>query len=1365
MERKNRPKCSVIKGFVFGIKRAFGVFVLISVLYFFCFSLASAQNNLHFEHLNSNNGLSNNSVLSIVQDSSGFIWIGTRFGLNRYDTRNIKTFLHEEGRSGISANDYLNAMLVDHKGQLWVGTASGLNRYRADLETFEVYDQKQKGRRHLSDNSVLSLAEDPAGNLWVGTKSGINVLSKRDTLPCVGLENRTIYALKSALNGGIWASTDKGLFRLQINGRQIDALFFLDLSTSLGLDGGESHIAAILEEPYGKLWLGTDKTGLFLYDMVNKSLKHFNDKNDHYPDLGYNVRKIVRDHTGKLWIGTLKGLITYDNQSRRFRHYTHDPADPSSLSHNSIYEIFEDTFGSIWIGTYYGGVDLAYPKFTNFETYGYHPDGTALNSSIIGAIGEDAEGNLWIGTEEGGLNYFNRKTGRFQYFGAQSSNGRGLNSNLIKSLFIDGQGKVWVGTYQGGLNYYDPDTRNFRYYTYDERDSSSIRSNYVCALLEDSQQRFWVGTGRGLLLFDRKKGRFSGFSDNQYCAEGHGLEGNIVCIREDQEQTLWVAAGGGAYFLRKGSRSFQSVFPTEKDINFVVKDKKGRVWIGAYYDGLWQYDEDSRKLQAYHIKDGLASENVLGLLQDDEGLLWLSTAKGLCSFDPDNKYFRTYTTSDGLPSNDFNYNSFFRDSQGKLFFGSYNGLVSFNPKQIKQNAYQPALQIVGLKLFNQEVEIGGQDGLLSKSLMESELIAFTHDQNVFSIEFAVLNYIKPEKNHYAFMLEGFDKEWNYVQLPTATYTNLPPGDYTFKAKGTNNDGFWSTPRSIRIRVLPPFWKTWWAYLVYAVVIAAVFFVFLRFLVMRALLRREHEVNQMKLNFFTNVSHEIRTPLTLITAPLERLVHQTMKGSFFQEELLGIKNNADRLLRLINELMDFRKAESGFMKLHISEQDVITFVRAVYLSFEEVAVSKKIKYRLQSPTGSVPLFFDRIQFEKVLFNLLANAFKFTPERGEIIIHIEDRENDVLIRVSDTGPGIGMEEQKKLFTNFYQVQRPDRHHIGSGVGLALSKNIMDLHGGNIVLDGTDEYGLGAGYTTFMVGLRKGKSHFDKHKVVFDEAKGEQAMGFYYPDSFDDQLTNDNKKGNKNYTLLIVEDNEELRKFIARTLSDDFNILEAINGEDAFKVAIQDLPDLVISDVMMPVMDGLTLCRYLKTDERTSHIPVILLTARAAYEQHVNGLKTGADLYMVKPFGAELLRLNALNLIVIRQALREKYAQMVKLEPTDQPIDNVDKVFLDKLIRILEDKMENSDFDVPALADQIGMSQPVLYKKVRALTNLTVNEFIKSIRLKRAAQLFNQGQMSIAEVAYTVGFNDRKYFSKEFKKQFGKTPTDYLQEASSC
>jgi len=1319
---------------------------------------AIAQNQLKFDRLSSDDGLSNSSVLSIVQDSSGFIWIGTRHGLNRYDTRTIKTFNQSALTGSLSSSDYLNAMLVDSKGILWVGTSSGLNRYNGQQEVFIKYGDDVQGDRKISNNTILSLLEDNQHNIWVGTSNGINILQVNGQIKSAW-RDKNFFALAGAAKGKIWASTNDGLRRISYDGKHLTIELFEQLNKRLEIKEKNIKIAAILEEGNGDIWIGTDKNGLFQFNTSKHTLKHFETNSSKGSIRSDNIRKIIRDRTGNLWIGTLGGLAIYDPETDHFTNFQNNPHDPNSLSHNSIYEVFQDKYGSIWIGTYYGGVSIVHPNHTNFNIYQYDTAAAGLSSNIIGALTEDSKGNLWIATEGGGLNYYDRSTGLFKHFYFNPDNPNSINSDLIKSIFLDKEGNLWAGTFQGGLNKYNPNTGHFAHYTHNQSDSTTISSNYVCAILEDSQQRFWVGTGNGLNLFDRAKGTFIRYS-KEYDAERNGAAQNITGLFEDKNQTIWVATGGGAYFLTKDSHTFKAVFPQGKDVNFITKDSKEQVWMGTYYDGLWSYDQTTKQIKSYTTTDGLPSDNVLGLLQDNKGIFWVSTSKGLCRFDPDSLIFRNYTRSDGLPSNDFNYNSFFRDRKGRLMFGTYNGLVSFMPTQIKQNKSTPPVQITGLKLFNQTVKVSGEDGLLQKSLNQTAAITFAHNQNVFSLDFAVLNYIKPEKNSYAFMLEGFDKDWNYVSIPTATYTNLPSGDYLFKAKGTNNDGFWSQPVTLKITVLPPFWKTWWAYLIYTVGIAAILFVFLRFLIMRALLKREHEINQLKLNFFTNISHEIRTPLTLITAPLERLIYKTKKETFIHNELLLIKNNTERLLRLVSELMDFRKAEDGYMKLLLGKQDIVAFTQNIYLSFEDMAAGKHIRYHFKSELKQEKLFFDKIQLEKVLFNLLSNAFKFTPDNGEILVQLKDCEDEIQISVRDNGPGISAEEQKKLFTNFYQVQDLDRYHIGSGVGLALSKNIMDLHHGKIELQSGNSNLNQQEYTTFIITLRKGKEHFNKNKVTFSEEIGTRDVALYAVEDLVTPIAQ-SITTERQYTVLIVEDNSELRVFIARTLVGQYHIMEAANGKEALALAFNNLPDLVVSDVMMPQMDGLELCRYLKTDERTSHIPVILLTARAAYNHHVNGLKTGADLYMVKPFGTELLLLNVANLIAVRKSLQEKYVQLLKLEPTNQPIDNMDKAFLDKLIRIVEDQMENSTFDIPALADKIGMSQPVLYKKVRALTDLSVNDFIKSIRLKRAAQLLDQGQMTIAEIAYAVGFSDRKYFSKEFKKQFGKTPTAYLQE----
>lgn len=1349
--------------------KAFLLFVLL-----FGYRPANAQKNkISFKHLTVENGLSQSSVLSVAQDSMGFMWFGTKDGLNKYNTRNFEIYKREKGnKSSLSSGQNINALLTDSKGNLWVGTQKGLNRYLPESNSFKRYQYNPKNKNSISNNIVRSIFEDKEGHIWIGTDSGLNKLTINDRfmrfLPgkdvSSGLAHHLVKAIHQDHEGVMWIGTIKGLTRLQ---QKDGKYYFRSYFHKQGDPGSliDNDVSAIFEDPRRNLWVGTHNSGLELFDRTKGTFRHFMSRKGDASRISSNVvRRIKTDQEGRLWISTLNGINILDLDNFKFTVLNHNPEDPTSLNHNSIYDILQDATGSMWVGTYFGGVNFYHVNATPFREYKASLGKNGISSNVVSSIVEDRNHNLWIGTEAEGLNYYDRATGQFRSFKHDTENPNSLSSNLVKAVSIARNGEVWVGTYEGGLDVYQPATKTFRHYKPNYADPKALNSNRIVCLLHDSKNRLWIGTrAQGIFIYNEKEDNFTPYSNP---GNHHDLR-FLRYLFEDSKKRIWIATNSGTYVLDPVSNKIRSFTVSDNsskfdDINVIQEDSRGVIWLGSYDAGLIRYDAVKNKIRYYTMKNGLPSNVVLGILEDKQKNLWISTDNGLAKFD--RKSFKTYTIEDGLPGNVFNYNSFYKDTKGEFYFGGYNGLVSFFPEQIRENKKIPKVVFTRLRLFNKTVVIGDESNLLKRNISLTKELTFSHSQNIFSVEFAVLNYIKSEKNKYAYKLEGLDKEWNYVTSPIATFYNLPSGTYKLLIKGSNNDGLWiSQPEEMTIHIQPPFWKTWWAYLIYILFLSGILFLIFRFLWIRALLRKEHEVYQMKMDFFTNVSHEIRTPLTLIIGPLEHLINDTKEYPRINRRLLTVKKNAGRLTRLVNELMDFRKQEAGKLRLNVSPQNIVEFAKEIYLSFQYLAIKHHIDYQFNSSDDDIELYFDPEQLEKVFFNLLSNAFKFTPEHGMIILTVKRSEKGfVEITVLDNGKGIPEESRTKLFTDFYQVKDPLSRNNGTGIGLALSRKIARLHHGDLVLLPVPPSESKNVQTCFSLKLKTGHSHFKKEELIPQFVNVENPVLYQIPQELgelpDPELTEESR-GEERITLLIVEDNREIRDFIRQSLKPFYNIIEAEDGQQGSQLAFEKIPDIIVSDVMMPVMDGLELCRVLKTDARTSHIPIILLTARSGNIHEVSGLKTGAEAYITKPFSVDVLQLNINNLLTLQSNMRRKFSQQITLQPSNILIESTDEEFLNRIMSIIEQNFSVDEFNVNVLAADVGMSTPILYKKIKALTGLTVNNFIKSVRLKRAAQLLEQKVYTVYEVAYMVGFSDSKYFSKEFVKQFGKTPTDYV------
>ncbi|WP_276500652.1 hybrid sensor histidine kinase/response regulator transcription factor [Terrimonas pollutisoli] len=1326
-----------------------------------------------FNRLAVENGLSSSSVLSVMQDATGFMWFGTQIGLNRYDGTRFRVYRYNSKDSSSISSDVITSLFCDSRQTLWVGTRSGLDKYDPKKDIFE-----RIWINGVRAGNIFCVYEDRKGNLWVGSSNGLHLLTDRKKN-----EFQSFYAFPggNSIAGNIvrsivedyqhnlWIGTDNGLTKMKwANGRYQYETFKHVPGKTGSLSA--NYITNISEDSLHRLWIGTQNDGVNLYDPVaNSFVSFFHTNNSSSGLINNNIRKVTTARNGKIWIGTQEGLSIVDPNTKTITSYQHDAANKKSLSQNSIYSIFEDNNGSMWVGTYFGGANSIYSYSTSFNIVQNNSSPSSLSNNVVSSIVEDKQHNLWIGTEGGGLNYLDQASGVFTVYKNKLNDPSSLGSNLVKVVYLDKDGNPWIGTHGGGLNVFDREKKIFIRHLYKENDPATLNSE-IGSLLEDSNRRLWVSTQAGIQIFKRNKTALELLNAN---AEIKFLPPLANTMYEDNHKNIWIGTARGVYLV---SGSTASIIDSTLAVNCILDDEKGNIWFGLAYGGLASYNTGNKQIIRYTASGELSNTNIFGLLQDDKGNLWLSSNKGLIKFDPLRNTAQTYTARDGLPGNEFNYNSYLKDSKGEFFFGGLNGITSFFPDKIETNRHTATVVFTGLKLFNDNIEINGDDKLLKENIAFAKELEFKHNQDVFTIEFALLNFIKSSKNKYAYKLDGFDRNWRETTTPSATYTNLSPGSYTLWVKGANNDGIWSEPVSINVKILPPFWLTWWAYCIYAVLLAAILFFVTRFFFLKALLKKEDELHQLKLNFFTNISHEIRTHLTLIMAPVDHLLDQKKKDEFEHQQLAQVKGNANRLLKLVSELMDFRKAETQHLKLRVARYNLIPFLQDIYTSFRELSLAKNIKISFIHDADDVPLYFDKEQLEKVFFNLLANAFKFTPADGQIILHAEQKEKSVSISVKDNGRGIAPQYLDKLFTNFFQVADHGLQNTGYGIGLALTRHIVELHKGNIKVESEAATNDREGKTIFTVTLLQGNKHFEGTDyllpVTCEESAGMPGTEKLPPPAVVNELPEDD--GNKEFTILIAEDNPEIRTLIHQTFRRQYQVLLCENGLQGWRTATDQVPDLVISDVMMPEMDGFELCGKLKTDERTSHIPVILLTAKSSQSDQVSGLETGADVYITKPFSTKVLELNVRNLLASREKLRQKFGRhIIEENQADVPLINtvedsivntVDKEFLEKVIRIVEDHIDDPEFGVEMLSKKVGMSAPVLYKKIKAVTDMSVNEFVKSLRLKKAAILLQQKKQTVNEIAYAVGYYDRRHFSREFKKRFGKIPSEYIRAAES-
>lgn len=1349
---------------------------LVATFSFLTCCALSAQEQAIFRHLNKKDGLSQGSVFSIAQDGSGYMWFGTRDGLNKYDGYRFKVYRNNPAKSSSLVDNDVRILYQDAGAKtLWIGTLNGLSRYDKAQDAFVNYVTDNG----LSANSIRSIFKDSKQRLWVGTANGLNLYhADNDSFTKVDLQNvpaqsTEISAIFEDSAGKIWIGTDMGLSELRASGAGNFELRKVLFPGNRALPLSDYQIKAIVEDKEANLWIGTQSGGVHYWNRQQNTITTYQHDNDDDNSLSHNnIRSMTLAPDGTLWVGTFVGLNKFLPEKNGFQRFLNEELNPASLSNSSIRAVFFDERGGLWVGTYHGGVNYFDPGLSRFKNFEHLPNRNSLSNNVVSSFVEDEHGNFWIGTEGGGLNYFDRKTGTFIAYQLTPESTNSIGGNNVKTILKDGQ-QLWVGTFTQGLDLFDIATKQFRHFKHKSGTANSLSDNNVYSLYKEGN-RLWIVTyGGGINLLDLTSGNFHHYKNDP--KHKSSLSSNLGrVIIKDSRQRLWIGTEKGLNLVRRDSMRdlnlvFQHFLP-EVQVYAIFEDKSGILWIGTFSDGLFAFNPNDFSYRQYTEADGLPGHTIFGVLQDNAGQLWLSTNNGITKFDSRKNIFTNYNYSNGLKNLEFNFNAHYKARSGELLFGGTNGFTIFQPTEIVPNKYVPPVVFTDLKAFNETVEVDTKSNLLPQVLNQTKSLTFRYNEAIFSIGFAALDYFNPSNNQYAFMLEGLENTWNHAIGQTeATYTIQRPGTYTFRLKGANSDGVWNPEeRRLQITVLPPPWRSGWAYLIYTVLLAGALYGIWHFVRLRHRLQLEQlakqqqeELNEMKLRFFTNITHEFRTPLTLILGPLEEML-QKYNSNGVHKQLLSIQRNAQRLLNLVNQVLTFRKLETDHEQMQATEGNIVAFLRDIFISFEESARLRGMAYRFRCPDDEIMVWFDHDKLEKVFFNLLSNAFKFTPDGGSVSLEILQQKTQVEISVCDNGNGIKPELHEQIFKRFYEKINVSHSTIkGTGIGLALSRQMIELHHGDIRVE--SEVGQGA---KFIVALPLGRKHLKDEEVaekeivapnpVLEKAlKTAKVPDFQWLDEPETELPTDAP------VLLIVEDNEEVREYIQRIFQHSYRMILAVNGKEGLAFAKQHKPDLIISDVMMPEMDGTTMCGKLKTNIKTSHIPIILLTARTAQVFRLEGLETGADDYVTKPFNPEELRLRVRNLIQARQTLREKFVRVMNFEPKEITVTSADEDFLKRSMEIVEKHIENPSFTVEQFAYELAVSRPLLFTKLKALTDQTPNNFMKTIRLKRAAQLLEQRKLNVSEVAYKVGFRDTRYFSKCFQKQFQKTPTEYMSE----
>jgi signal transduction histidine kinase/ligand-binding sensor domain-containing protein/DNA-binding response OmpR family regulator len=1328
-------------------------------------TIYSQVNDLVFEHYSTDDELSAPIVRSIIQDKKGYLWFATYSGLDRYDGAGFKSYKHIPGDSSSITNGFLQCILEDKSGHLWIGTTNGLEEFNPTTETFKHYKPfRQITAFEWNKNNVHSIIEDKDGYIWLGTGDGLNKFD-----PLTGIFSHYRHNV-----------SDKRSLR-------------------------HNSVFALLEDKKGRIWIGTGN-GLDRFDKKTESFIHcWNDsieREGFYKDWIKNknwITALYEDNNETLWVGTQGGLLELNSERSQFILYENDKNDSESISFYGVTSIYFENESSIWVGTW-NGLNLLDKKSKKFSRY-YHSDKvlTSLSNNSIASLLRERSGTLWVTTYGGGVNKVNRTVYPFKQYKEQSwKEVNRFSSASIMDIKESCDGSIWIATPIDLIKFYPLTGR---------MENQKIYKN-VRIVYEDRKENLWLGyntsSGRGLYKFDSSE-KLINITDSA----GNKFPYLVNGFVEYNDSLLWVCTEdiGAIVVVNTNTNKFSIKAKIFTTLNVIHLDKTGLLWIGTREAGLFCFDPLQNKIVEYFLSgkknsEGLSGNTILTIHEDENEIMWLGTNMGLNKFDKKEKKFYHFTESNGLPHNwvylifeDFKDNLWVstlkgiskfipsenrfknydvleglvspdrsgvgcQTANGDIYMVSLGGLTKLHPDSIKDNPYIPPIVITNFIVDNERVTVA-----------DCFELPFSSDH--LTIEFAALSYIRPEKNQYAYKLEGLDDDWNYVGTKNyASYTNLDYGEYVFRVKGSNNDGIWNEAGiSAKIIIHPPWWSTGWAFSAYGLILIFILYSIRTYDLKRHRLKHqldlEHEhaekleeLDRIKSRFFANISHEFRTPLTLIVGPAEQILSNHADETA-QKNAGLIKNNANNMLTLIDQLLDLSKLDSGRLELKAAEQNIIPFLKGIVMSFESMATVNKIKLNLNMTEDKLMVYFDREKMETVIKNLLSNAFKFTPKEKEIAVSLlKENEDFITIKVSDTGIGISEEQLPKIFDRFYQVNSAHiRKHGGTGIGLSLTKELVELHHGSISVDSKK-----GEWTEFKIILPLGKEHLITkeiaevdyqtpiEKLVIDKTE------FIRPTNHNTNL--ENLITNKNI-ILIVEDNRDVREFIKDSLGKEYHFEEAENGQEGIIKAEEFIPDLIISDLMMPKMDGNEMTRRLKSDQKTSHIPIIMLTAKSGQENKIKGLETGADDFLTKPFDARELHIRIKNLINLRKKLQEIYSAntITSIAKSKHKLKGIDAQFMDRILKVIEEHISEEEFTIENFGNEVGMSRSQMFRKIKALTGKSCSVYLRSVRLAKAKAMLQNHEATVSEIAYSVGFGSPSYFAHCFKEEYGYVPSEIV------
>jgi signal transduction histidine kinase/ligand-binding sensor domain-containing protein/DNA-binding response OmpR family regulator len=1332
--------------------------------------------------------LSSSFVRCFYKDSFGYMWIGTEDALIRYDGTNARRYTHSPSDKSTVPHSTVNAIIEGKDQRLWIGTAQGLCIYDRQLDSFINVDSIQGNRNYLNNRYLTDLEFDAQGRLWIGThEGGINIYDplKKEFTYIVDKPQDGIIPSSNFINilvnvgDTMWCASKGGLLLFHTRTRAILPLNSLDRFSN-------AQISSIVKEKTGTLLVATVMGEI---SRVTPGKQGYSiDKVLSGKELGETSNRILSmcvNEKGKIFVGgETSGFNAIDQKTGKVTSFPAEEGNTKRLPTNSIQSVYADDAGLIWIGTINNGVFVLNCKNKKFETIESCKGNLHLANKEVSSFAEDLNGNIWIALYGVGLAKLNPESNAVH--SADDINRRISNKN-ITSIISDRHGELWVGTSGKGVFRINPETRQFHDYSLT---SKGFGNDQVFCLYESKDGTVWAGTwGSGLFYYDKTTNEFVSAID--YNQPGHiPNTAYVTDIVEDRDGTFWIGTLYGLYELKRtheSSFNYQVHLPADtqggikgSQIQSIVEDSNKDLWVGTT-EALNLKKSGSSEFIAFELGKGGHANQIRSILTDKDNNVWMGGSNGLMKFDITSNTFINYSREDGLKSNNFRRKASLASSTGKFFFGNDNGFDSFFPDSIHVTSVSRPLVLTDLKINNQSVRPGTSDGPLKTQIGLTSDLVLSYDQRSFVIDFATLDQSPSSSYHYCYKLESFDKDWNCIgSNHTATYTNIDPGHYVFLVKAANSDGIWTTePLRLDVTIRQVFWKTWWAWAIYLAVATMVIYLLMKVRIERLKLKNEimfeklkleqqERLSESKTQFFTNVAHEFRTPLSLILIPLESLMGTNDVPAVLRERIYTAYKNATRMKRLVNELLDFNKLEGGNLQLNVQHGELVEFILETSSAFKEMASKRKIDFSVTSEIPTIHGWFDRDKLERMIFNVLSNAFKFTQDEGAIKVMISTKHSIISdgslckcmsLVIEDNGIGMLPEELPHIFEKFYQAKSSFKcSSPGTGIGLSLTKALVELHNGTISVESIPDHA-----TIFSILLPIGASAYQVEED--NEAPPDVVPIKSTNEDWVSPTCENNECEKEEFAdkprILVVEDNPELRAYLVAELQSEFSVTEATNGEEGLAMALGSNPDLIISDVMMPVKDGMQLCAAIKTDLNTSHIPFIMLSAKATMEDQINGINVGADLYISKPFNIRHLMAHVHQIISARRKLYTKFSQDVYLMPGKVTSNALDQEFLQKAIDYVVSNLQDPQLGVDSVASLFNLGRMQVYRKIKALSGKSLVEFIRMVRMKQAIKLMDSHRLTLSEIAFEVGFNSASYFTRTFKDEFGKTPSEYLEQ----